>query len=250
MIAKAKSISHCKNSIDYAMSKENAEVIDKRFVVGDNGKEISSEFKIFQEMNGRCENNTLSFVLSPEPSDGRKLTNSDFKAISEDFLKEMKLDKHQAVIVKHSDKKHTHLHLYVNRIDYNGNAYKDNFISKKSQSISDTIARDRNLTRAKDVQELNKLNTKEIRREIHNRHKAVLQHKPKNFKEYSELMKASKIDIIPSMRNGKMQGFNVEFQGNKFKASAVHRNMSFNKVELAIKAINKTLQKGLSYGSR
>jgi len=249
MIAKAKSISHSKNSIDYAMSKENAEVIDKRFVVGDNGKEISNEFKIFQDMNGRCENNTLSFVLSPEPSDGRKLTNSDFKAISEDFLKEMKLDKHQAVIVKHSDKKHTHLHLYVNRIDYNGNAYKDNFISKKSQSISDTIARDRNLTRAKDVQELNKLNTKEIRREIHNRHKAVLQHKPKNFKEYSDLMKASKIDVIPSIRNGKIQGFNLEFQGNKFKASAVHRSMSFNKVELAIKAINKSLQKGLNYGS-
>jgi len=248
MIAKAKSISHSKNSIDYAMSKENAEVIDKRFVVGDNGKEISNEFKIFQDMNGRCENNTLSFVLSPEPSDGRKLTNSDFKAISEDFLKEMKLDKHQAVIVKHSDKKHTHLHLYVNRIDYNGNAYKDNFISKKSQSISDTIARDRNLTRAKDVQELNKLNTKEIRREIHNRHKAVLQHKPKNFKEYSDLMKASKIDVIPSIRNGKIQGFNLEFQGNKFKASAVHRSMSFNKVELAIKAINKSLQKGLNYG--
>ncbi|HAO14452.1 MAG TPA: mobilization protein [Tenacibaculum sp.] len=248
MIAKAKSISHSKNSIDYAMSKENAEVIDKRFVVGDNGKEISNEFKIFQDMNGRCENNTLSFVLSPEPSDGRKLTNSDFKAISEDFLKEMKLDKHQAVIVKHGDKKHIHLHLYVNRIDYNGNAYKDNFISKKSQSISDTIARDRNLTRAKDVQELNKLNTKEIRREIHSRHKAVLQHKPKNFKEYSELMKASKIDITPSVRNGKIQGFNLEFQGNKFKASAVHRNMSFNKVELAIKAINKSLQKGLNYG--
>lgn len=248
MIAKAKSISHSKNSIDYAMSKENAEVIDKRFVVGDNGKEISNEFKIFQDMNGRCENNTLSFVLSPEPSDGRKLTNSDFKAISEDFLKEMKLDKHQAVIVKHSDKKHTHLHLYVNRIDYNGNAYKDNFISKKSQSISDTIARDRNLTRAKDVQELNKLNTKEIRREIHSRHNAVLQHKPKNFKEYSELMKASKIDITPSIRNGKIQGFNLEFQGNKFKASEVHRNMSFNKVELAIKAINKSLQKGLNYG--
>lgn len=248
MIAKAKSISHSKNSIDYAMGKENSEVIDKRFVVGDNGKEISSEFKIFQDMNGRCENNTLSFVLSPEPSDGRKLTNPDFKAISGDFLKKMKLDRHQAVIVKHSDKKHTHLHLYVNRIDYNGNAYKDNFISKKSQSISDTIARERNLTRAKDVQELNKLNTKEIRREIHDRHKAVLQHRPKNFKEYSELMKANKIDIIPSMRNGKMQGFKVGFQGSEFKASAVHRSMSFNKVELAIKAIDKPLQKGLSYG--
>lgn len=61
-------------------------------------------------------------------------------------------------------------------------------------------------------------------------------------------MKASKIDITPSIRNGKIQGFNLEFQGNKFKASAVHRSMSFNKVELAIKAINKSLQKGLNYG--
>ena len=248
MIAKAKSISHSKNSIDYAMSKKEAEIIDKRFVIGDNGKEISKEFKIFQDLNGRCNNNTISFVLSPEPQEGRKLTNTDFKAISEDFLKEMKLDKHQAITVKHNDKKHTHLHLYVNRIDHNGNAYKDNFISKKSQTVAHKIAKERNLVSAKELKEMNKLNTKEIRREIHNRHKAVLQHKPKDFKQYSELMKASKIDVIPSMRNGKMQGFNVEFQGNKFKASAVHRNMSFNKVQSAIKEVNKSQQKGLGYG--
>src|SRR5665811_725797 len=94
MIAKAKSIGHGGRGIDYALKKENAVIIDKRMVVGDNGQEIKNEFRLFQNLNTRTTNNDISFVLSPEPKDGRKLSNDDFKAISEDFLKKMGLDKH------------------------------------------------------------------------------------------------------------------------------------------------------------
>jgi len=245
MIAVAKSIGHGAEGINYALDKENSEVIDKRYVVGENGKEIKNEFKAFQNLNHRCEKNDISFVISPEPKDGSKLTNNDFKAISDDFLKKMNLEKHQAIVVKHVDKKHTHLHIFVNRIDSNGKAYKDNFISKKSQTIADEIAKERGLTRASVVQEFNKEMTKDLRNQIHLKHKAVLEHSPKDFKTYSELMKSSGVDILPTInKQGNLQGYRLKFQGQDFKASEVHRSMTLPKM-----GVNQNLSKNLNVAS-
>lgn len=231
MIAKGKSIAHGSNAIDYALDKDRAEIIDKRFVIGENGKEIQNEFKIFQNLNTRATNNNISFVLSPEPNDGRKLSNEDFKAISEDFLKKMKLDNHQAIIAKHSDKDHTHLHLIVNRIDSNGKAYKDSWISKESQTMADKVAQERGLTRASVVKEFNLEMTKDMRQQIFDRHKTVLQHRPRDFQQYKDLMNSSGVKIVPTINKAdRLQGFRIEFQGNSFKASEVNKNMSLSKM--------------------
>lgn len=236
MIAKGKSIAHGANAIDYVLDKNKAEIIDKRFVIGENGNEIQNEFKIFQNLNTRTKNNSISFVLSPEPKDGRKLSNEEFKTISEDFLKRMKLDNHQAIIAKHSDKDHTHLHLIVNRIDRNGKAYKDSWISKESQTVADKIAQERGLTRAKVVQAYNQEMSKDLRGQILDKHKAILQHRPRNFQDYKDLMKSSGVDVVPTINKAeKLQGFRLEFEGQSFKASEIHRSMTLSKM-----GVNKT----------
>lgn len=222
MIGKGKSIEHGANAIDYVLAKGKGEIIDKRFIIGESGREIANEFKIFQNLNTRTTNNNISFVLSPEPEDGRKLSNQDFKAIAEDFLKKMKLDKHQAIIGKHIDKDHTHLHLIVNRIDSKGKAYKDGWISKESQTMADKVAEERGLTRAKVVKEFNLEMTRAARAEILTIHKVVAQHKPKDFNEYKELMKGSGVEVIPAINSaGKLQGFKVKYQNQEFKASEI-----------------------------
>lgn len=142
MIGKAASIAHGAEAMDYALEKENAEVIDKHYVVGDTSKEIKQEFKITQDLNQRAKNKDISIVLSPEPADGKTLTNKDYRAIADDYLKKMNLQDHQSLVVKHTDKAHTHLHIYVNRIDNNGKAYNDSYISKKTQNIADEIAQE------------------------------------------------------------------------------------------------------------
>lgn len=244
MIAKGKSIEHGRNSINYALNKKGAEVINKILIVGDTGGQIKNEFKIFQRLNQRCTKNDLSFVLSPEPSDGRKLTNRDYKDISNDFLKKMGLEDHQSISIKHNDTDHKHLHLFVNRINSNGKAYKDGRISIKSQDIADQIALEKNLIRAKIVGEDRMKNTKEIRSEIFSIHKSVLAKKPKNGKEYGALMLEKNVKIIPTVNKaGKQQGLRVEFKGQNFKASEVHRSMSIGNLSKAIIQIRKSTVK-------
>lgn len=231
MIAKGKSIQHGSNAIDYALKKEHSEVIDKRHIIGNTGKEIKEEFRMFQNLNHRTTNKDMSFVLSPEPNDGNRLTNSDYRKVSDDFLKAMKLDKHQAIVVKHSDKSHTHLHLFVNRIDSQGRAYNDSFVSKQSQTIADKVALENGLTRARNVQAFNKELHKDLRQQLFDKHKVILQHKPRDFKTYCDLMQSSGVKVLTTInKGGNLQGYRLVFNGHNFKASEVHRSMTLSKM--------------------
>lgn len=222
MIGKGKSITHGGAAIDYAIDKDKSSIIDKQFIIGDNGTDIKNEFKIFQELNTRTTNNDISFVLSPEPKDGRELINKDFKEISRSFLKKMKLDQHQSITVKHSDRDHIHLHIIINRISPSGLAYKDSFISKETQKQADNIAIERGLTRASVVKEFNLEMTKAIRSEILHKHKAVAELRPKDFEEYIQLMIANGVEVIPTINKAnKLQGFKVKYQNQLFKASEI-----------------------------
>src|SRR5690606_11131535 len=134
MIGLGKSIAHTSASMGYGWNQEKgAEVVYKENLAGENPREVTQEYQIVQQENHLCHKNTLSCVLSPTIEDGRKLINKDLHEIKERFLREMKLRSRQAIGFVHRDKGHTHIHLYVNRIAFDGRAYKDNFIGKRSQ---------------------------------------------------------------------------------------------------------------------
>src|SRR5690606_28659383 len=150
-----------------------------------NPREITQEFKIVQQQNHLCHKNTLSFVLSPTIEDGRNLTNTDLNRITENFLKEMKLLDRQAIGFVHRDKGHTHIHLYVNRIAFDGRAYKDNFIGKRSQLAAERIANTMGLKTVREVQQEKLQQIKNVRQGIGPLHDRVMQKdRPRDFDRY------------------------------------------------------------------
>ncbi|MEZ4970865.1 MAG: relaxase/mobilization nuclease domain-containing protein [Flavobacteriaceae bacterium] len=60
---------------------------------------------------------------------------------------------HQAIGFVHRDQQHTHVHLYVNRIDFNGRAYNDSFIGKKSQQAARKCCQGNGAYHGKEVQQ-------------------------------------------------------------------------------------------------
>ncbi len=65
----------------------------------------------------------------------------------------MELKNRQAIAFVHRDKAHTHVHVYVNRIGFDGKAYNDSFIGKRSQLAADNVAKELGLTRVREVQQ-------------------------------------------------------------------------------------------------
>lgn len=247
MIGKGKSISHTKASISYGWNQEkDAEIIHNQHLAGENPKEITEEFKIIQSQNQRTKRNTLSFVLSPSIEDGKKLSKQELKEITKKFIKAMNLKERQAIAFAHRDKEHTHIHLYVNRIGFDGKAYKDSFIGKKSQQKAYEVAREMGLTNARDIQNQRLDQVKRIRYEIKQIHEKVIKsERPKSLETYIKLMKEKDIKVIPSInKQQKLQGFRFDYKGQNLKGSEVHRSLSGGKIIFQISNnMNKRMTK-------
>ena len=229
MIGKGQSITHTKASIAYGWNQEkDAEVVFRQHLAGDTTEQITDEFKLIQEQNVRCQKNTLSFILSPIQEEGKQLSKTQLGELTQKFIKEMNLKEQQAIAFVHRDKAHTHVHLYVNRIGFDGKAYNDSFIGKRSQLAAENVAKKMGLTTVKEVQLEKNINLQPIRQEIRNRHQKVMdKERPKNLEYYIKAMKAENVKVIPTINKAnKLQGFRFEYKGHNLKASEVHRSIS------------------------
>ena len=229
MIGKGKSIAHTGVSIRYGWNQEkDAEIVFKQQLIGETPTEITKEFQTIQQLNCRCKHNTLSFIISPTIKDGEKLKTKDLEKITQKFMNQMKLGERQAIAFVHQDKKHKHIHLYVNRIDFNGKAYKDSFIGKRSQFAAEKVAEELKLTTVKQVQFEKDFQLKEVRAEIKRRHDlSIQQFKPRSFDGYIKAMETNGVKVIPSInKSNQLQGFRFAFDNYNLKGSEVHRKMS------------------------
>nr|WP_317039880.1 relaxase/mobilization nuclease domain-containing protein [Kriegella aquimaris] len=201
-------------------------------MAGETPKEITQEFKIIQQQNHLCRKNTLSFVLSPTIEDGKELVNEGLHEITERFLKEMKLQENQAIAFVHRNKAHVHIHLYVNRINFQGKAYKDSFIGKRSQQVAERVAKQMGLTTVREVQQQKLDSVKEIRAEIKQLHEKVMtEMRPKDFDQYIKYMEQNDVEVIPSInKQNRLQGFRFAYNGENLKGSEVHRSMSMGRI--------------------
>jgi hypothetical protein len=233
MIGKGTSIAHTGTSIDYGWNQEkDAEIVFSQHLAGNTPSEITEEFKMIQEENIRCQKNTLSFILSPTQEDGKNLSKEQLGELTQRFIKEMNLKKRQAIGFVHRDKAHIHVHLYVNRIGFDGKAYNDSFIGKRSQLAAENVAKEMGLTTVKEVQLEKELNSIQVRLEIKNIHQRVMEtERPKTLDSYIKTMKERNVEVIPTInRANKLQGFRFQYHGLNFKASEVHRSMSGGKI--------------------
>jgi hypothetical protein len=232
MISKAKSITHVGAAIDYVIKREKAELLVKEKVIGNTGAEIADDFRIFQRQNYTCRNNALSVVISPAIEDGKRLDSRGLRAITRSYLDKMGLAGHQYAAFVHHDKAHKHIHLFVNRIDSQGNAAEDHFISKRSQRITDEIAQERGLVRAKEVQQAKQASLRPLKAQMKQIHLEAMKSYPVSFDAYSRAMQSRGVVVEPTInREGHRQGFRVARDGVSLKASEVWKGMTLKNIE-------------------
>lgn len=251
MIGKGTSISHTGACMGYGWNEEkDAKVVYREHLSGNNPKEITQEFKIIQSQNQRCEKNTLSFILSPTIKDGQELKDKQLTEIPQRFVSEMKLQERQAIAFVHRDKQHVHIHLYVNRIGFDGKAYKDNFIGKRSQLAAEKVAREMGLTTVREVQQQKLDQEKTMRMILKRMHDRVIaEAQPRDFDQYINSMKQFQVTVTPSInKQNKLQGFRFEFASTNLKGSEIHRSMSMGKIAEQIGFNRNVVEKAKTEG--
>jgi len=155
----------------------------------------------------------------------------------------MNLHKNQSIGFVHRDKAHTHIHIYTNRIGFDGKAYNDSFIGKRSQLAADNVAKELGLTRVREVQQEKLQKLKWQRTAIKHINDRVMESRPKSIDEYINKMKARHVEVIPSInKSNQLQGFRFEYKGINLKGSDVHRSMTGSKLTMEIMQNSRSLK--------
>src|ERR1035437_3380774 len=64
------------------------------------------------------------------------LPESRFVDLAQDYIKGMKYENCPYLIYKHADKEHSHVHIIISSIDYDGKKVNDSFYKLRSQQLS------------------------------------------------------------------------------------------------------------------
>ena len=240
MVSKAKSIKGSSASVEYIQNdKELGDAVElsRNGIVSNDPNEIMKEFRLLQEANAKCDKNTISMVISP--SSEKKFTIPELREIGTRHLKELGLDKNQYLMTLHQSTGKNHIHIIANRIDEKGKAVKDNFISLRSQAVSEKIAKEYGLSTAKDMKKVNEIALQPTKDEIKKAHVFSVQNS-RDFDHYKDLMHSKGIEIKPTInKSGELQWFRLlhKESGINFKASEIGKNFGVkdlihNKIQL------------------
>ncbi|PRP65840.1 relaxase/mobilization nuclease domain-containing protein [Nonlabens agnitus] len=232
MIAKISTTSSAKVAIDYANDqKKEAEIVSKHMLLGTDVNKFHQDFEMIQKLNSNCKKNVISVILSLSVDNKAKVTNKVWKQVIADFSTSMKLDQHQHVAFLHKDKSHRHVHLYYNRINFDGKAYNDFKIGKNAGDVAHELSMQRGWISAKEISINKKQGSIPIRKEIYQNHQTITENPNcSTLEKYIDYFQLKDVDVkIVMGKNGKVNGLRFNTQKSSFKASEVHREMGFNK---------------------
>ena len=262
MIGKIKSCIGGFSLFNYVIDDEKGMELLRNNLCGETSIELMREMQIIQNLNQKATNKLISMVLSPHVDDGEKFSKKQLQNLTKEFLKELEIDveNSQFIAFLHTEKRHRHIHILLNRVDENGKLFQDHHIGKKAQWAAHRVAEKNGLISAKQIRidkikaaEDIKSDFKNIRREIYQKHLRVMESKPMTMEKYLAEMLKKNIKLIPTInKKGELQGFRVRNMENQteMKASEVHRNMGLKNLldsglffTEGIYNLNNTMQK-------
>lgn len=254
MIGKAKACIGGSKLMSYVINEKKGYELERNNLSGKTPFELFDSMQVIQNQNLRCKNNTISIVLSPEKDDGKKLTDDDWRKLTKGFLSSLGIDAKQAQYISfiHTEKKHKHVHIILNRVQDDATLIKDHFIGKRAQHIAHKLAKGMNLKSAMEIKRENEKSRKEqlkdFRALFRTSHEAVKEKYPKDITTYSELMKQRGFKILPSInKQGDVQGYKIQNLHNEtLKLSEIDRKIKLHDSFFNALAIEREKQEKLN----
>ncbi|MHA7110780.1 relaxase/mobilization nuclease domain-containing protein [Sunxiuqinia elliptica] len=237
MIGKAKACVGGTALIGYVVNSKKGYELERRNISGNTPKQLYESMQVIAKQNQRVTNNTISLVVSPEISDGKAMTNEQWKVLTQRVLSNLKVDVNEAqyLCFIHTEKQAKHAHIILNRVRDDGSLIHDHCIGKRMQNIVHQVAKEISLKSAREIRQLKEHNKKEVlkafRHYFKRAHEMIIRKFPKDIHEYSELMKMEDFSILPSVnKQGDIQGYRVENMktGENIKLSLIDRKIKLN----------------------
>lgn len=236
-----------KGCLNYVLNKPGAELISTN-LIGSTVDDFANQFNEISDLK-QITKPVLHIPLSLPK--GEKLSDDKWNEVIQSYFKKMDLDinKNQFVAVRHTDNDHDHIHLVINKVDYNLKVFKDPFSAKRSIKACQEIEKELNLTQTKAMinqhsnqNPVTNLKTGEVFEEKRTglkSNKSILQDtlsenlkKSKDFYQFIFSTLEKNIKIHPNIAStGNVSGLSFEVNGVTFKGSSLGKNFTFGSIK-------------------
>ncbi len=132
------------------VEKGKGEVILSQGVRDYNREEMTADFNAQRKMNPDLTRAVWHTSISFKPEEAARLDAEKMKAIAQDWLKGMNLEKTQYAVIRHTDTDHPHFHIIANRVGDDGRAISDSHNYARSQKLLRQLEQKHGLTIVKE----------------------------------------------------------------------------------------------------
>lgn len=201
--------------------------------------EMAREMRLVANSNSHCKKPVFHTSLSLPKVD--KLTNEQWQKIGERYLDLMKFEGHQFAITRHSDSKHDHIHICVNRVNMQtGKAWSDSKSKYREMETLRAIEKEFGLTKVdKNYMPERNGSFESLKSKIDDSLKVA----GADFSKFKNSLEKSGVKVIEnrSERTGRIAGLSFHSQGEKvFKGSQLGKGYSVNGLQSRGLLVNKS----------
>lgn len=247
MIAKMVKGRGFRGAAEYDLDKENSQILASN-MAGSDARELAAEFGQVRKLRPNLGKAVLHVSISAAP--GERLTDDQWIAIGEKYLRGMGFKDNQYLITRHTDTTHEHIHILANRITLAGGVVSDGQDYKRQETIMREIERDYGLQRVAPSQEAErKAPTKgEIENAVRTGQPSTRQQLQqlcdaaakdcRSFSAYQERLEAAGVELVPvaQFEGAKISGLSYRLDGVTMKGSDLGRG--YTAAGLAKRGVN------------
>lgn len=139
-----------KNRVKYILKDDHDFICSNMASDFNNVSDLTDEFKTVSSFRQDIKKPVFHAFLSL-PKD-EKLTDEKWQEIAKDYLKEMNIDKHQYICVRHKDTDKDHIHIVANRIGLDGSVWHGQHSAFNTIAACERLEVKHNLTITKGLQ--------------------------------------------------------------------------------------------------
>ncbi|MBE3637213.1 relaxase/mobilization nuclease domain-containing protein [Mangrovicoccus algicola] len=129
----------------YLTDGGRGEVLDMRNLASDAPEAAASEMQVAASVSRRTQSPVMHITVSYDPADGEP-GNAQMCDDAAEVLRRLGLERNQAMIVRHRDREHHHMHIVANRVGPDGKAVSDSNSYARAKAALRDIETRRGLT--------------------------------------------------------------------------------------------------------
>lgn len=225
-------------AINYLLNRKEASILATKGIRQNDKESMIRSFEVQAKANPITKP-VAHISLDFSAQDRDKLTDEKMMEIASEYIKRMGYDNTQLFVVRHSDREHPHVHLILNRIDFDGKRISDQNERIRSTKICRELTLKHNLYLSNGKENVKRHRLRRADATKYRIYDALCKYVPqsKSWEELQNWLDKEGIGVGFKTKGATdtIEGVRFTMDGITFNGSKVDRQFSYSKIDFALK---------------